>query len=552
MLKKSLLFGIVAALSAAFIFTACSTDVEYKDKIVEKEVEKEIPLVADTLAGNENALKAALGDPNSKIIALTGTATLSDDLDIPEGKTLILYAELDTDSSELGIAGAVKVGPDGVLTASSGGIATVTGSLEVYQGGTVGLDAAASLVGLGTDKVSFKGGALAADWPTNLASVNTAFGYVAAGILDLSSATLTSLKLSQLAGISGIGATRGLIATATEDEDDTSLSIPAGAALTANTSDDLGDITSLSVYGSLTATDATGASGGIAITVGPGASLTVGAIAKLMASTVAAGASLTTGDVTAFDGTATLTAYAGAAVNGITFPREAAISALEAAEVTINASLTLLGTDTLDLGDTADLALADDAVLSLPATATVKGSRVIKAEDGSGSITIAGTPGFTTTSTGVAGDDFATTYETLAEDIALLANNPALVLDSTFGTTSSVKGIGSAALTSSSEVNVIKNATAHASTGGEIEFDASTTLGTTVNPTAKAGTNNNVVTLNNVTLSIGSNKLQIADSDAENSTPKYAVVTFSGVQIANGELQSPALSFNIGIKTNRS
>jgi hypothetical protein len=492
------------------------------------EEDREVLLVADTTATNEAGLTTALADPSSKIIALTGTASLSGGMVIPAGKTLILYNGLDTNSQTLSIAGIVKVGAGGTLTAASAGVATVTGSVEVYQGGT-----------------------LEADWATDLASVTTAFGYVAAGTLDLSGATLSTLKPSDLAGISGINAKRGLIATATEDEDAANLNIPAGAVLTAKASDDFGDSTSLSVYGSLTASDATGASAGIAITVGPGASLVVGDIDLLKNSSAAAGASLTTGDVIAFDGSATLTAYAGAAVNGITFPRLASISALKTVEVTIGGTLTLQGTDTLDLGSTADLVLDNNAVLVLPVSAEVEGTKLIKAEDGSGSITIAGIPGFTTTSTGVVGNDFTATHTKLAADIAKLANVPALDLYTTFG--ASVTGIGSAALASSSAVDV--KAEDDASGGGsEIGFDTGTALaaGITGQATAKAGTDEDDVTLSNVTLSISSNKLQIEDSDAQNSTPKYAVVTFTDIQIGNGELVSPVLlAFNIGLKTNR-
>jgi hypothetical protein len=529
-LKKSLFFGIAAALCAAIIFTACPTDpeVEYRDKIVDRPVDRPVytPVHADKTAIDETSLTVALADPGSRVIALISNATLTDDLEVPAGKTLILYAGLDTSNSALTIKGTTIVAPDGGLTATNSGIATVTGTLEVYQGGTVDLDEAESLVGLGTSVVQFKGGTLVAPWPTDPDEIATAFGYVTYGALDITSAT-HSLKLSDLAGISGIGETHALIATTTTDEDATSLSIPLGAFFMANGSDDLDTVTTLSVYGGLNAPDATGAGGGITITVGPKAILQ-------------------TGNITALSG-GSFTAPAGSTVNRIAFPASASISALDASEITIEGTLSIPANSVLELGS--DLVLDDGATLVIPDPGKVSGTGKIIAEDIKGTITIATFPDFTTTGTGIAGDDLAATALTLRDDAEKLTNKAELVLDGTFGTVD-VTGIGSTALTSSTAADVLDGS--DASAGVKISLNSGTSLKGTVTATSVDGTDADEITVGNVTLSLNSEDLQIDDSDATNSGAKYAVVTFGGVKIQNTELISPVLpAFNIGIKTVR-
>jgi hypothetical protein len=551
MLKKGLIFGIAATVFAAIMFTACPNEVEYRDKIVEKEVEKEkekivdneIPVPPDSTALDEDSLRAALGDADSKIIALARDVALSDDLEIPAKKTLIVYAELDTGSSALTVEGDVIVA-GGTLTATNAGIVTVTGSLRVLKGGTVDLDEAASLVGLGT-KVSFAGGILAALWPTDAETIAAALGYVTNGILDVSTAT-HSLKLSELAEIEGISGTRQLIATAGTDEDAEEISIPAGAIFTAKASDTLNSVESLTVSGSLTASAATGAGDGIVIIVNTGGSLEVGEIEKLLDSSVGTGAALTTGDITAFEEDNTLTASAGSTVNGVTFPAQAAITALGAAEITIGGTLNLaqgLGLDSVDL------VLAEEAVLVIPESAALSGDGLIKAEDGT--ITFAGHEGFTTSNNGIAANGLLAAASKILADAAQLTNSAAIVLDTTFGTEGGIKGIGSVVLAGSSAVDIRVEADAGGS-GDEITLDDDTSLVGDITAASAAGTNDDVITVSNITMSIGSNKLQLADSDAANSGVKFAVVTFEDVQIQNGELISPVLeAFNVGIKTVR-
>jgi hypothetical protein len=546
-LKKSLFFGI-AAIFAAIMFTACPTEaeIEYRDKIEyrDRDVTRDVLVHADRSANDPSSLMAALEDPDSRVIALLGNVNLPGDLEIPAGKTLILYAGLNTNSQELEVKGTVIVAVDGGLTASSAGVVTVTGKVEVYLGGVIDLDDPDSLTGLGTGKVDFKGGTLKASWPTDLETITTALGYVTYGALDISGAT-HSLKLSELAAISGIGETHGLMAVAGADEDATSLNIPLGVVLAANASDDLDTVTSLTVNGLLYAPDAVGPSDGITITAGPKAYVVTGDIAKLKTSSVAAGGLLTTGDVAAFDTGAVLTAAAGSTVNNIQFPAAAAITALEDDAVTIKGTLSIPGDGVLFLDS--DLVLDNNATLVIPEGSAVKGSGSIIAEDGKGTITITGFPGFTTVSTGV--DDLWTAAASLQSATVLVT--PAISLDATFGT-SGVNGIGSVELTTVSATPIRTEGNA-AGTGDEITLAAGTTLvSNPVSASAADGTDAGDITVANISLSIDSNKLSITDSDYAGGTEKLAVVTFEDVQLQSaGGLISPKATFNVGIKTSR-
>ncbi|MDR2758629.1 MAG: hypothetical protein LBB78_04560, partial [Spirochaetaceae bacterium] len=91
-MKKGLIFGLIAVLSAAFLIIGCSqgtdsgsTSIQIGGRLVDIEVQSEADLLA------------ALNNPDYQIIAVTGTfsyasgTALSTVTEIPAGKTVVLY-----------------------------------------------------------------------------------------------------------------------------------------------------------------------------------------------------------------------------------------------------------------------------------------------------------------------------------------------------------------------------------------------------------------------------------------------------------------------------
>jgi hypothetical protein len=404
MRKKLGLFWFAAALlGAALIFSGCETEAETETKYVAGEM-----IYLDVLVTTEATLRTELLKAGDLAIGLNGAATLTADLEIPDGKLVYILnggTLATTASYDLTVKGVVYVGIGGILDVSAGNVvvdggsvsvlpvksaAAITagvppGTLKVVNADSVNDGEATAKTVLGTDKV-WIGGAL--QYATGAAAFadadafKTAFGYVSSGgTLDISAATATGSTPSTLAATATLYSGKNLIATAAADEAaaTTTLSIPANANITALATDTLEAVTTLTVNGTfttdagtleavtaltvngtLTASAATGATAGIAITVGAGGKATLGGtIAVLKASSVAAGGELTTGTVTAFGTTpaATLTAAAGSTVNGFLFPADATITGLGEDAVTISA-LTIPATTTLTVAEDATLTVA--------------------------------------------------------------------------------------------------------------------------------------------------------------------------------------------------
>jgi hypothetical protein len=136
----------------------------------------------------------------------------------------------------------------------------VRDALSVNDGTEGGLSTA-----LGTGSVKFEEEAtLNAVSLTDTADVTTFFGYLTVGNLNVTSIT-GQVKPSQLAGISGISATKQLIAKATAPEDARVLDIPVGAEITTAPGDKLGtNPGTITVKGTLVIGDKDAALGGTA------------------------------------------------------------------------------------------------------------------------------------------------------------------------------------------------------------------------------------------------------------------------------------------------
>jgi hypothetical protein len=312
--KKSLLFGLLAAVTAVFIITGCNNgttepEIRWRDP-------QRLPgemIHVDAAFNNESDLGDALDSPayNGKVIGISGPITLVSALEIPSGYTVYILngGGLNTGSSAgLEINGALWVGMGGVLGADVSGssadpITVDGGVINVVTGGQLSIDSEDSVIDgdgdpvLGTSKISIVNGTLAytADGDfSDTGDIQDALGYITSGTLnvDLSS----SLKPSDLQTLS-IPAGKYVEAdTGITGETEASLTIPAGLYLT--TGANLGVVDELTVNGTLTASSATLKSAGGAFTVNAGGELTLGA-ATLLTSSVDAGGVLTlSGDLT--------------------------------------------------------------------------------------------------------------------------------------------------------------------------------------------------------------------------------------------------------------
>jgi hypothetical protein len=281
-------------------------------------------------------------------------------------------------------------------------------------------------------------------------------------------------------------------------------------------------------------------------------SVEVGTINKLLSSAIAG--SLTVTSVVPFDANAELTAAAGGTINGITFPAATpALTATGGDTVTIDDYTVPKNTD-LVLATGSTLIVPTGKALTIERNAAASGDGVIKAQgptDG-GTLTISGVEGYTTTAVGVAGSAIAGALAAFTADTALLTDNPAFDLETTFGAAAGTIGIGSVTATSSgAEVK----AEADASGGGStITLNADTSFAVEATAAVNGGTDVASITPANVTLSLETGKLKLTDSDATSTNAKYAVVKFSGLKLQYKELIAPAAvpDFNIGVKTPRS
>jgi hypothetical protein len=215
----------------------------------------------------EVALSDALKKDNGiNLIAIVDDITLTDDLTIPEGKTVHLLAgNITTEAKTLTVEGSLDVKNGYALTITESGGSLVVedgGTVIVQKGGILGLagaDAAndgdtpsAETVLGSSGKVTVSGGELRIKTvtATNLESV---FGSVQSGLLRVTDSV--AIKPSDASDI-GITETRKLKITVSGNEDADTLTIPVGLDMTATGS--LESLTgNIAVDGEFTATTIT-------------------------------------------------------------------------------------------------------------------------------------------------------------------------------------------------------------------------------------------------------------------------------------------------------
>jgi hypothetical protein len=271
MLKKSLIFALIAVVSAAFLVTGCSqgtdsgsTSIQIGGRLVDTEVKTEAELY-DALHNPDFQIIAVIADTAALDLS---TATVNKDVtEIPAGKTVVLYTSV-TPPDQFEVKGTLVVEGNGILIANASHRVRVTdGNIEVING-TIQVASAVDIHGqdiqiqiLGTGKAYFADGTLRITSPlATLDDVKTAFSWVPKGTLLLSPLTGTPTMVTQPVKPSEITqipttATRRLtianaLVTATPADTATNITVPAG--MTFITNDPLTSLETLTVAGNLT------------------------------------------------------------------------------------------------------------------------------------------------------------------------------------------------------------------------------------------------------------------------------------------------------------
>jgi hypothetical protein len=224
-----------------------------------------------------------------------------------------------------------------------------------------------------------------------------------------------------------------------------------------------------------------------------------------------------------------------------------AITALTLAE---DATLTTTATvpEGLTLMLAGDLTVDTDGVLTIEDDAAFDGSGVIITAN-TGTITVGTTEGYTAPSAGIEGSDIGDAITALAADVAKLTNVDGIDLNSTFG--ANVKGIGTVTITVVSTATAVKDNATYAS-GSAITLSSGTTISAQGTASYSGTDSSDINDDASAALSVETSTLSLADAGYESGDAKVAVVTFTGTQLANGGLVTPALAaFNIGLTTAR-
>jgi hypothetical protein len=280
---------------------------------------------------------------------------------------------------------------------------------------------------------------------------------------------------------------------------------------------------------------------------------------------------------TAEGGSVTASGAITALTEALTVPADVALTLSGAStfasgdyDVTVNGTLTLGGSTTqlapegnmtvngtLTLSDgSSSITMATGKVLTLAETATASsgtGAIVAQGDVSGGTITIAGTAGYTTDPAGIVVNNFGAAVTAIMMTTATLTDKETIDLDATFNNNSgSIYGIGSIALTGNS-ATAIKDG-ANGSTGGAVNVESGVTLGGTLTGTAKSGKDaSDFDDETDFALSLTSTtNVSIEDGDYNSATQKVGVIAFGGVQLKHSNLIGPVLApFHIGVDTQR-
>jgi hypothetical protein len=270
-MKRSLIFGLIAVLSAGLLLVACSdgSDSTGSSTVINGRL-------VDVAVASEESLASALLNPDYQIIGVIETFAYktSNDLtivtEIPVGKTVVLYTPIAVGTGGLEVKGEVIVDGSGELTAvatkrvlvSSGHIVVSNGKLTVDNVAAIYSSTPGSVIenpAFNTGGIRFENGTLNITAPVdNLGNIETLFNLVPRGELVLDE-VLEAINPSVLAATIKTTATRRLSITEPVGHIGAGdpveiLTIPAGLRFT--TADPLPELTSLTVLGNLTATEA--------------------------------------------------------------------------------------------------------------------------------------------------------------------------------------------------------------------------------------------------------------------------------------------------------
>jgi hypothetical protein len=361
MIKRSLVYGGVAALAAAIlIFAGCSQATDSDNSSVPAVTPDGV--VVDRTVASGDLLIRELADPEVDVVAFVlgeSDPSITATIIIPAGKTVYLLNygnELRTltPTKGLEVRGTLIVSESTALKAAGDGKVYLgnSGSLQIQAGGELITDKLKGVSDLtdagvavdtvlGKSRIRYAGGsaltitdeaglavdgikALLSDITPAAGSARSVAGQVTGSSTLALEAVLTNIKPSDIYKEFGalISGNRAFTVKPGKTETESSITIPAGARITIKADDLLTTVGELIVEGVLEASAATGdttKSDGIKITVGPAGEAKVEKIEKVTAdSKVAAGGKL--------KGPAEIPVEKGAIINGLEVSDEGKIT----------------------------------------------------------------------------------------------------------------------------------------------------------------------------------------------------------------------------------
>jgi hypothetical protein len=402
MIKKGLLFGLIAVLSAGLLFVGCDNGTTTESGGLQPATPGGLDI--DRTVANEEDLKAVLGYPEVDEIAyvLDGSTTFEEGIIIPEGKIVYLLnssgdiAVLTPATAGLEVRGALVVSENTGLNAASNRRVFLgrNGAIQIQAGGELRTDKLNSVTDLpdqGTaeasvlSRVDYAGGStlnIGAEPGLSTTVIGTLLNAIPLGRSAAVSvkgpsrlelvAPLTAVKPSDVAAIENVSLERrvSLIPNADELTTTTNLTIPAGAEVTIT--QNLPQITSLSVAGALTAPRIGDGTAVVSVTVAGTAKLTVTTAIKFDPATSAISG--------AFNGTAVdgkIPAVDGAVINNSVFKEEDGALTTVGADVTAPLAVTAGETFQIVGNVTAKAGITVSGTLKIP-----KGSSLAFGEGG--------------------------------------------------------------------------------------------------------------------------------------------------------------------------
>jgi hypothetical protein len=321
-MKQSLIFVLIAVLSAGLVLTGCSSDSDSGSSGTASDTIDGI--VIDATVANEAGLKAALLNDRIEVVALVLSAdtSLTEVTVIPYGKTLVLLNtagdrhSLTPTTSGLNIRGSVIVSENTELTVTETRPVSLwsDGNIQVQARGLLTTDKRSTVsnwtdAGVGQESVLLKnvryggGSTLRVTGEGNVFTID-AINALLAGLtpgtravnaptgpsrLDLTD-KLTLIKPSDVAQLAGTSDTRRVSLEPDAIETAADITIPAGAEVTI--AQDLPTVRTLVVGGSLSAPSIGGAeaTAAVKVTVNGGGTLSVATPITFAAeSTIASG-----------------------------------------------------------------------------------------------------------------------------------------------------------------------------------------------------------------------------------------------------------------------